>query len=149
MTLTPKQMPQAPTAMPSSVPMTETTLAPEPETNAPESAKPARDATAAALLLAWTTVGETTDAERIARAAVERRLSACVQIDGPTRSVYRWRSKIETAQEYRLSFKLLPENAAALETLVHHLHPYDTPEWICVAATHVSEKYLSWAQHPC
>jgi len=99
--------------------------------------------------LAWTTLSKLTDAEKLARAAIEQSLAACAQIEGPIRSVYRWQGKIEDAQEYRLCFKLLPGNSAALEALVHSLHPYDVPEWVCVDATHVSEKYLSWAQQPC
>jgi len=99
--------------------------------------------------LAWTTVGARGDAERLARDAVTQGLAACVQIEGLVRSVYLWEGEVEEAQEYRLCFKFLPEHSAALEALVHALHPYDVPEWVCVDATHVSEKYLSWAQLPC
>jgi len=99
--------------------------------------------------LAWTTLGERADAAKLAQAAVEQGLAACVQIEGPIRSVYRWQGKLEEAQEFRLCFKLLPEHSAALEALVHRLHPYDIPEWVCVDTAHVSEKYLSWAQQPC
>jgi len=70
-------------------------------------------------------------------------------MEGPIRSVYRWQGKVEEVEEYRLCFKLLPEHSAALEALVHTLHPYDVPEWVCVDAAHVSEKYLSWAQPSC
>ncbi len=96
--------------------------------------------------IAWTTVEKKTDAERLASLAVEARLAACAQIDGPIQSVYRWREAIERAQEYRLTFKCLPELLPALEQLMHSQHPYETPEWIVVAADSVSEKYLSWAR---
>jgi len=99
--------------------------------------------------LAWTTLSERTAAEELGRAAVEKGLAACVQIEGPIRSIYCWEGKVEEAQEFRLCFKLLPEHSAALEALVHRLHPYDVPEWVCVDAAHVSEKYLSWAKQPC
>jgi len=99
--------------------------------------------------LGWTTLSEHADAEKLARAAVERGLAVCAQIEGPIRSVYRWQGKVEEAGEYRLCFKLLPEHSAALETLVYTLHPYDIPEWVCVDAAQVSEKYLSWARLPC
>jgi len=101
------------------------------------------------MYLGWTTLGERADAEKLARAAVEQGLAACVQIEGPIRSVYRCQGKVEEAQEFRLCFKLLPEHSAALEALVHRLHPYDVPEWVCADAAHVSEKYLSWARQPC
>lgn len=97
------------------------------------------------MLIAWTTVATAGDAAHLARGAVEARLAACVQIDGPVTSHYRWEGRIESGSEYRLMFKFLPEQAAALEAWVHAQHPYDTPEWIVARAEHVSEKYLSWA----
>ena len=98
------------------------------------------------MLLAWTTVATSEDASRLARGAVEAHLAACVQVDGPVASHYRWGGKVESAQEYRLMFKFLPELAAELESWVLARHPYDTPEWVVVRAEHVSEKYLSWAR---
>ncbi|HUL53021.1 MAG TPA: divalent-cation tolerance protein CutA [Opitutaceae bacterium] len=98
------------------------------------------------MLLAWTTVANPDDAARLARGAVEAGLAACVQVDGPVISHYRWEGRVETASEHRLMFKFLPEQAAALEAWIRARHPYDTPEWIVARAEHVSEKYLSWAR---
>ena len=98
------------------------------------------------MLIAWTTVATRTDADRLAADAVARNLAACVQIDGPIISHYRWEGKIAQEQEFRLSFKVLERHAAALEKLVLATHPYATPEWIVVRAERVGEKYLSWAE---
>jgi periplasmic divalent cation tolerance protein len=98
------------------------------------------------MLIAWTTVGTPEDASRLAQGAVESHLAACVQVDGPVESNYWWDGKVESAREYRLMFKLLPEQAAGLEAWIRARHPYGTPEWIVVRAEHVSEKYLSWAR---
>lgn len=98
------------------------------------------------MLLAWTTVTDRADAERLASDAVSTRLAACVQIEGPITSHYLWEGKAEAAPEYRLCFKFLPEQQAALERHVFAAHPYDTPEWIVVRAESVAEKYLSWAR---
>jgi periplasmic divalent cation tolerance protein len=101
------------------------------------------------MLLAWTTVATSQDAARLAHGAVEAGLAACVQVEGPVTSYYRWEGKIESAPEYRLLFKLLPEHGAALEEWVRMRHPYETPEWVVVRAEHVSGKYLSWARGAC
>lgn len=85
------------------------------------------------------------DADRIAAEVVGRNLAVCVQIDGPIVSHYRWEGRLESASEFRLCFKLLEAHAAALESHVLALHPYDTPEWLVVRAERVGEKYLSWA----
>jgi periplasmic divalent cation tolerance protein len=98
------------------------------------------------MLIAWTTVATPEDAARLARGSVEAHLAACVQVDGPVTSHYRWDGKIESAQEYRLMFKLLPELAGELEGWIRARHPFETPEWVVVRAEHVSEKYLSWAR---
>jgi len=98
------------------------------------------------LMLAWTTVPTRADGERLADAAIAAGLAACVQIEGPITSVYRWESKIEHSQEFRLVLKCLEKQVSALESHILALHPYTTPEWILIEASHVSEKYLSWAR---
>lgn len=96
------------------------------------------------MLIAWTTVANRADAQRLAAGAVDLRLAGCVQIEGPVLSCYRWEGKREQTEEYRLSFKLLPEQAEPLAAWIRAHHPYDTPEWIMVRAAEVGEKYLSW-----
>jgi periplasmic divalent cation tolerance protein len=98
------------------------------------------------MLIAWTTVGTAADAERLAADIVAAGLAACVQIDGPVISHFRWAGKNERAEEFRLCLKLMPDQLAALEKHVHAVHPYDTPEWLVVPAASVGEKYLSWAR---
>jgi periplasmic divalent cation tolerance protein len=98
------------------------------------------------MLLAWTTVATRADADRLAADAVARGLAACVQVDGPIASHYRWEGKAMREEEFRLCFKCLDTRATALEHHVLAAHPYDTPEWIVVRAERVGEKYLSWAE---
>ena len=97
------------------------------------------------MFVAWTTTAKREDADRLARGAVEARLAACVQVDGPITSHYRWEGKVESAEEFRVWFKYLPDNASQLSAWVHHHHPYKIPQWIEVSAENVGEKYLSWA----
>lgn len=97
------------------------------------------------MFVAWTTTSTQDEADRLARGAVEARLAACAQIDGPITSYYHWEGKLEQAEEYRVWFKYLPGNASALSSWVHRHHPDTTPQWIEMSAEHVGEKYLSWA----
>lgn len=98
------------------------------------------------MFVAWTTVAQRTDAERLAADAVSRGLALCVQIEGPIVSLYRWEGRLERAEEFRLMFKCAPSRLAQLETCILSQHPYSVPEWIVVRAEHVGEKYLSWAE---
>ena len=97
------------------------------------------------VFIAWTTVADRFAADVIAADVIARDLAVCVQIEGPITSLYRWHGKPEEAQEFRLTFKCLPERVRQLGEQVLATHPYDTPEWVVVKAEHVGEKYLSWA----
>jgi len=98
------------------------------------------------MFIAWTTLGNATDAEKLAADVVARGLAVCAQVEGPIVSHYVWQGRPERSEEYRLCLKCLPDKLAALESHVLAHHPYDTPEWIVVEASKVGEKYLSWAK---
>jgi periplasmic divalent cation tolerance protein len=100
----------------------------------------------AAMLIAWTSVDSASMAESLAGGLIEARLAACVQIDGPIASHFRWEGRPQRAIEYRLTIKFLPERQLELEAWMTGRHPYGTPEWVVVEAEHVAEKYLSWAR---
>jgi periplasmic divalent cation tolerance protein len=91
-----------------------------------------------------TTTAKQEEAETIARALVERRLAACVQIVGPITSVYRWQEKIETAQEWQCQIKARGEQFAAVEAAIRGLHPYEVPEIIALPMSAGSAGYLAW-----
>lgn len=97
------------------------------------------------MIIGWTTTERREDAERLARGAVTVRLAACAQVEGPVRSFYHWEGKMAEADEFRVWFKAIPANAAALGAWVQHHHPSAVPQWLEVNAENVGEKYLSWA----
>lgn len=98
------------------------------------------------MYVAWTTVAGIPDAEALAASIMQTRLAACVQIDGPIVSHYRWEGHLEQSEEYRLTVKCLAGKLDELERHVLSHHPYDVPEWLVVRAERVGEKYLSWAK---
>jgi len=86
-----------------------------------------------------------TEARRIARAVVRKRLAACVNIIlSPVDSFYTWKGKLEKAMEYLLVMKTTAKRLAELEREVGRLHGYDVPEFIALPITEGSTKYLSW-----
>jgi periplasmic divalent cation tolerance protein len=91
-----------------------------------------------------TTTANRQDAERIARALVEQRLAACVQIVGPITSTYRWKGEIETSEEWQCWAKSRGELFERIEQAIRHLHPYEVPEILAVPVVAGSEKYLAW-----
>jgi periplasmic divalent cation tolerance protein len=97
------------------------------------------------MFIAWTTVADRETADRLAADAVAHSLAVCVQVEGPVASHYRWNGAQEKTLEFRLMFKVLPEQLPPLSAWLHAHHPYETPEWIVVRAEQIGEKYLSWA----
>jgi periplasmic divalent cation tolerance protein len=83
-------------------------------------------------------------AETIGRALVERRLAACVQIAGPVKSTYRWRDKIETAEEWQCWIKTTLDRFAAVEQAIREIHSYTVPEIIATPIVAGSADYLKW-----
>jgi periplasmic divalent cation tolerance protein len=91
------------------------------------------------------TCGSLKEARKIARAVVEKRLAACVNIGtAPVESVYTWKGKIETSREYLLIVKTSARRVKALEREVLRLHSYETPEFVVLNVAGGSVAYLTW-----
>ena len=56
-------------------------------------------------IVVFSTCDSEEQAGRVARALVEQRLAACVNILSPVRSIYRWKGQIEDAAEWMLIIK--------------------------------------------
>jgi periplasmic divalent cation tolerance protein len=83
-------------------------------------------------------------ADAIARALIERRLAACVQIAGPITSVYRWQGQIETSSEWTCTIKARAARYAEVEAAIRELHTYDVPEILATPVAAGSAAYLEW-----
>ncbi len=90
------------------------------------------------------TAPEQETARRIARALVEERLAACVNLIPGVHSIYRWQGAVEEATEVLLIAKTHAERSAALAARVRALHPYELPEVVTLPVTDGSEAYLRW-----
>jgi periplasmic divalent cation tolerance protein len=93
-----------------------------------------------------TTTEHREDAERIARALVEQRLTACVQVTGPITSTYRWHGQIETAAEWQCWAKSRRELYVEIEQAIRRLHPYEVPEILAMPIVAGSADYLAWLE---
>ena len=92
-----------------------------------------------------TTTTETKEqAEQIAQHLVESRLAACVQINGPITSIYRWKGKVETANEWLCLIKTREELFEKVEAAIKKMHSYEIPEIIAMPIVKCSKEYLIW-----
>src|SRR5262249_22978983 len=87
-----------------------------------------------------------TDAEgaAFARALVEERLAACVNLLAPMESIYRWDGNIESEAERQLMIKTSRERVGALWDRVREMHPYDVPEFLVIPIVDGNDAYLRW-----
>lgn len=85
------------------------------------------------------------EARRVARALIERRLAACVNILGtPVQSIYHWKGKVESAKESLLFIKTSRQRFESLQDAVQELHSYEVPEIIALPVVKGSRDYLAW-----
>jgi periplasmic divalent cation tolerance protein len=85
-------------------------------------------------------------AEEIARALVEEKLAACVNVVPRVTSIYRWEGKIERAVESTLLVKTRRALVEVLTAAVKARHPYTVPEVVAVPidGTLGNAAYLAW-----
>ena len=95
------------------------------------------------VFLVLSTFGDRATAETCAQHLVKHRHAACVQIDGPIRSVYQWKGKIEADDEFRLLVKTSSQALDGCLTALQKQHPYDLPEIIVLNAD-ASTAYACW-----
>jgi len=94
--------------------------------------------------LVLTTTSSAEESKKIARALVESRLAACVNIIPKIESVYRWEGKVEEAQEYLLLIKTTAKAFPSVSEAIRRLHSYEVPECVAIAVEEGSETYLKW-----
>lgn len=94
----------------------------------------------------FVTAGSETEGVKIARALVEEKLAACVNIVPGLRSIYAWKGKVEDEAEVLLIIKTVAANLEKLSRRVAELHSYDVPEVIALAIDQGRASYLDWLE---
>jgi periplasmic divalent cation tolerance protein len=102
--------------------------------------------TASEFVLVYSTFPDAPAAERVARALVETKLAACVNIHGPMTSVYEWEGKLETGPEFAAFIKTRRANVERVIAAARPLHPYSVPCFLVLPIESGNDDYLSWAR---
>jgi periplasmic divalent cation tolerance protein len=92
-----------------------------------------------------TTVGSVADGQALARAILERRLGACVQLEEGLTSCYRWQGKECQDAEVRLTIKTVAACVEPLQVLFAQKHPYELPQFVAWKGQG-SPAYSAWVR---
>jgi periplasmic divalent cation tolerance protein len=90
------------------------------------------------------TAGSDAQAREIARALVERRLAACVNVVPSVCSTYRWKGEIVEDGEALMIVKTSASRVEEVRRAVRELHSYDTPEVLVLDVSGGDADYLAW-----
>lgn len=86
------------------------------------------------------------DAETAQAAAgrlVEARLAACVHVEGPIQSTYRWEGQVQRESEWRLTAKTRTELAERVVETLAASHPYALPGFV-IHTSHTNPAFAAW-----
>jgi periplasmic divalent cation tolerance protein len=86
------------------------------------------------------------EAEKLARALVEARVAACVNIVPGVRSIYRWQGAVESAAECLLVIKSSRARFGELRAALEKAHSYEVPEVLALPVVEGAPNYLSWLE---
>lgn len=95
-------------------------------------------------IVVLSTCGSEEEARRLARALVESRLAACVNLVPGLRSVYRWKDSVEEAEEVLLAIKTSQSLFEEVRSAIERLHSYEVPEVIALPIADGADRYLGW-----
>jgi periplasmic divalent cation tolerance protein len=96
------------------------------------------------IIVVLTNVPDENCAELIAKALIEAKLAACVNIGNAGKSVYEWKDKIEMQAEIPIYIKTSKNDYTKIETLILEMHPYELPDIIALTIYGGLEPYLQW-----
>ena len=96
------------------------------------------------IVIVLTTAPDDERAEAWARALVEERLAACVNVHGPMTSFYRWKGVVERDAERQVVIKTTRERVPSLRERLRELHSYELPEFVVLAVEDGSDEYVKW-----
>lgn len=85
-------------------------------------------------------------ADAIAKALVEERLAACVQVLPGMRSTYTWQGETHVDDEVLMLIKTTLAGFEALKARLLELHPYELPEIIAVDVSVAHAAYVNWVE---
>ena len=99
------------------------------------------------MILVYVTCASASEAEKIGKALVEKRLAACAVVVPRVKSFFMWKGKLGKKTEALLFLKASASagNKKRLEKEILRMHSYETP-CILFFKPQASKNYAAWAE---
>jgi periplasmic divalent cation tolerance protein len=97
-----------------------------------------------AYLVIFITTSSYEEARKIADALVVQKKAACVNIVPKVNSLFRWKGKIEEAEESLMVVKTRAKLFPDVVSTVKGIHSYEVPEIIALPIIEGNPDYLKW-----
>jgi len=96
-------------------------------------------------MIVYTTTKNEKEATKIAKALIENKLVACVNIVPKIKSVFRWKGKINEESEALLLAKTSKRKFKMIEKKIKELHSYKLPAIITIKFNG-NKEFLKWVE---
>jgi periplasmic divalent cation tolerance protein len=83
-------------------------------------------------------------ARALAKAVLQARLAACVNLVPRIESHYWWQGRLEHSSEMLMILKTTTARLPALEKIIQKKHPYTCPEFLVLPLQAGNKVYLDW-----
>jgi len=99
-----------------------------------------------AYVVVFITTSSYEEARKIADALIAQKKAACVNIVPMVNSLFRWKGKIEEAEESLLVVKTRAKLLHDIVNTVKGIHSYEVPEIIALPIVEGNPDYLKWIE---
>ena len=95
----------------------------------------------------YVTTSSETEAVDLGRNAVGKRLAACANVLGNSKSIYWWENTVKSDNEHILILKTVGENLENLVTFLKRLHSYECPCIVALKIEQGNSEFLDWIKN--
>ena len=99
------------------------------------------------LAVIYTTFPSQEDALNTTHQLLDKRLIACINILGSTKSIYYWKGTIHTCEEVAVFLKTTKDKVSSTITALQKLHPDETPAILEISIDQAAEPFKQWIQN--
>ncbi len=98
------------------------------------------------LIVVATSAGTEEQALDIAHALIRNRQAACVNLVPHIHSIYRWKGRVCSDEEYLLLIKTCAKNFPAVRETIQKVNTYELPEILAYRVDDASPGFTDWIQ---